>query len=244
MDISFVTRKFQRSIASLSLLAVLTSLVSFTGAAFAEDFDDVSSSSPFAEYIDEASDAGFMTGYENGNFGEDDLLTRDQAATVLVRAFLTEDAVDEDYDHGFTDVSASNSLEDYINTAALFGIFEGYTDSDGDPTMEFGSGDYITRSAFAKAVVEASAVEMAPDFDVDFDDVVSGAWYETYVKTAYAWSIIDGYADNNNFGVADNVTRGQTAKMVMNGTDPVEREVEDPSTPDSDAALEVSVSND
>src|SRR3990167_957136 len=84
MDISFAFRKIQKSIAGLSILAVLTSLVSFTGIASADTFPDVDSDHYAYDAVDAASDEGWMTGYDNGDFGVDDTLTRGQAAKILV----------------------------------------------------------------------------------------------------------------------------------------------------------------
>ena len=132
MDITFLTRKFQKSMASFSILAMLASLVSFTGVASAETFPDVDSDHWAYDYVDEISDAEIMTGYDDGDFGVDDVLTRDQATKILVLAFLGEDAVDVDADAGFSDVSSSNSLEDYINTAADYVLF---LDANGKPVF-------------------------------------------------------------------------------------------------------------
>ena len=194
MDISFAFRKIQKSIAGFSILAVLASLVSFTTIASAESFPDVSSSHYAADAVDAASDEGWMTGYDNGNFGVDDYLTRGQAAKILVLGALGEDAVDEDYDAGFTDVSSSYSLEDYVNTAELYGFVSGRTDSDGDLTGIYDPNATVNRAEFAKMVVEAFGLANAEEALDEFPDVDEGAWYEMsdtfYVSTAWGWSVV------------------------------------------------------
>ncbi|MEK9159890.1 MAG: S-layer homology domain-containing protein [Patescibacteria group bacterium] len=246
MDISFAFRKIQKSIAGFSILAVLASLVSFTSIASAESFDDVSSSHYAADAVDAASDEGWMTGYDNGDFGVDDYLTRGQAAKILVLGALGEDAVDEDYDAGFTDVSSSYSLENYVNTAELYGFVSGRTDADGDLTGEYDPNAYMNRAEFAKVAVEAFGLANVDASLDEFPDVDEGAWYEEsatwYVSTAWAWSVINGY-DNGNFYPAYNVTRGQAALMVNRAQEPEYRaddeEEEDP-TSDGDLTVEVS----
>lgn len=237
MDISFVTRKIQKSMASVSILALLTSLVSFTGIASADTFTDVSTSAWYYDYVDQISDASIMSGYDNGDFGPNDSLTRDQAAKVLVLAF--DYPVDEDYDAGFSDVSSSNTLENYINTAALYDIVGGYTDADGVATGVFGSGDNIDRASFAKMVADAAGLDLVSTTGT-FSDVSSSAWYGPYVETVYAWSIVDGKT-STTFAPGDSVSRAEAAKMSLMGIDPVWRETEEePVTSDGDLTVEVS----
>ncbi|KKU80152.1 MAG: 5'-nucleotidase, partial [Candidatus Peregrinibacteria bacterium GW2011_GWA2_47_7] len=233
MDISFVIRKLQKSMAGFTILALLASFVSFTGVASADTFPDVDSDHWAYDYVDAISDAGIMSGYDNGDFGVDDVLTRDQATKVLVLAFLGEDAVDADYDAGFSDVSSSNTLEDYINTAALYDIVAGYTDADGDATGEFGSGDYVNRAQFAKMVVEAAGLDLEAAYQGYFSDNDEDAWYGMYLETAYAWTIMDGY-DDGTAGPSDNVTRGQASKLALLGMDPVYRGEGDDDDDDDD----------
>ncbi|MFA6023857.1 MAG: S-layer homology domain-containing protein [Candidatus Gracilibacteria bacterium] len=247
MDISFAFRKIQKSIAGLSMLAILASLVSFTGIASAESFPDVSSSHYAADAVDEASDEGWMTGYENGDFGVDDSLTRAQAAKILVLGALGEDAVDADYDAGFSDVSSSTALEDYINTAEMYGIVRGRTDSNGDLTGEYDPTAAVNRAEFAKMAVEAfglAAVDAAVD---EFPDVDEGEWYEEsptwYISTAWSWSVLNGY-ENGNFYPGTNVTRGQAAIMTNNSQDPVWRDAEDPDPADPVGDFWVEISDD
>lgn len=237
MDISFVLRKIQKSMASVSILAMLTSLVSFAGIASADTFTDVSTSAWYYDYVDQISDASIMSGYDNGYFGPNDSLTRDQAAKVLVLAF--DYPVDADYDAGFSDVSSSNTLEDYINTAALYDIVGGYTDADGVPTGVFGSGDRIDRASFAKMVADAAGLDLVSSTGT-FSDVSSSAWYSDYVETVYAWSIVDGKT-STTFAPGDSVSRAEASKMTLMGMDPVWRESdEEVVTSEGDLTVEVS----
>ena len=245
MDLSFVTRKFQRSIAGLSLLAILASFAGFTGTAFALTFSDVSSDYFAYDQIGALSDDGIMTGYENGLFGADDTLTREQAAKILVQAFVG--SVDSSYDAGFSDVEAGMWYTDYVNTAALYGIVAGYTDASGVATGVFGVANTVNRAEFAKMVVSAAGLESDGSMaSSSFSDVSAGSWYDTYMGTAWAYSIMDGYS-NGMAGPADGVTRGQAAKMTYNAMNPVYRGtevVDETETGSADATVTVSVSDD
>ncbi len=220
MEISFVTRKFQRSIAGFSLLAILASFAGF-GTAAAMSFDDVANNHFAAEQIDALSDAGIMTGYENGTFGPDDVLTREQAAKILVLAFVGSADMD-------AEVTCSGQVSSwataYVATANLHGILEG--DDEGNCNAM----DNVKRAEFAKMVVNASGLSndgtMASDM---FDDVVAGSWYDEVMGTAYVYGVMGGY-QNGDMGPADSVTRGQAAKMTYNAMNPKY----DPVDPDPD----------
>lgn len=235
MDLSFVTRKFQRSMAGLSLLAILASFAGFTGTAFANTFSDVSSSYFAYDQIDSLSTDGIMTGYENGLFGPSDTLTREQAAKILVEAFVG--SVDSSYDAGFSDVAAGQWYTDYVNTAALYGI------ASGNPDGTFGVGHNINRADFAKMVVSAAGLESDGTVGSDmFNDVNSGTYYDAYVGTAWAYSIVDG-TSSTTYAPSDSVTRGQAAKMTYNAMNPVYRGTVTP-IGSPDATVTVAVSND
>ena len=236
MDLSFVTRKFQRSMAGLSLLAILASFAGFTGTAFANTFSDVSSSYFAYDQIDSLSTDGIMTGYENGLFGPSDTLTREQAAKILVEAFVG--SVDSSYDAGFSDVAAGQWYTDYVNTAALYGI------ASGNPDGTFGVGHNINRADFAKMVVSAAGLESDGTVGSDmFNDVNSGTYYDAYVGTAWAYSIVDG-TTSTSYAPSDSVTRGQAAKMTYNAMNPVYRGTDTGTTGSAEATVTVAVSND
>lgn len=236
MDLSFVTRKFQRSMAGLSLLAILASFAGFTGTAFANTFSDVSSSYFAYDQIDSLSTDGVMTGYENGLFGPNDTLTREQAAKILVEAFVG--STDSSYDAGFSDVAAGQWYTDYVNTAALYGI------ASGNPDGTFGVGHNINRADFAKMVVSAAGLESDGTVGSDmFNDVNSGTYYDAYVGTAWAYSIVDG-TSSTTYAPSDSVTRGQAAKMTYNAMNPVYRGTDTGTTGSAEATVTVAVSND
>lgn len=224
MDISFNLRKLRRSIAALSMLALLAT-ASIVPIAKAQTFSDVSAGAWYYEYVEDLAAQGAISGYDDGTFGPGDYLTRSQAAKVMVLGFIGE--TDADYDAGFTDLAEGAWYTEYVNTAAMYGIVSGYTDEEGEATGEFGPDDLITRAAFAKMVVNAGGLETYTPDAPTFSDVEEGAWYYEYVETAYYNSVIDGY-DNGTFMPGDNVNRAEAAKMVVNGQNPEPREEEEP----------------
>ncbi len=182
-----------------------------------------------------------MTGEGDGSlFNPDGELTREEAAKVLVEAFVG--SVDSSYDAGFSDVVAGQWYTDYVNTAALYGIFSGM----GDGTS-FGVGVSINRADFAKAVISAAGLESDGTMGSDmFSDVSTSAYYDSFVGTAYAYSIVDG-TSSTTYSPGNNVTRGQAAKMTYNSMNPVyrgEATVEEEETGSADATVTVALSDD
>lgn len=235
MELSFVTRKFQRSIAGLSLLAILASFAGF-GTASAMSYSDVDDDHFAVDQIDALSDAGIMTGYEDGTFGPDDVLTREQATKILVLAFVG--AADED-----AEVTCTGTVSDwatsYVATANLYGIMEGEGDGSCNASGE------INRAAFAKMVVNAAGLASDGTLASDmFDDVEAGAWYDEVMGTAYVYSVMGGY-ENGDMGPGDSVTRGQSAKMTYNAMYPeyiggADDDDDDDDTSDATVMVEVS----
>ena len=212
MEISLSLRSLRRSIAGLSLLALLASM-SFAGVAKAQTFSDVDPDDWYYEYVESLVDLGVVEGYDDGTFGPGDTLNRAQAAKIMVLAFAGEGELDYDYDAGFPDVDSDAWYAVYVNTAQKLGIVEGYEDG------TFGPGDEVNRAAFAKMVVNAAGLETDTTDAPHFSDVDDSAWYYNYIETAYNNTVIDGYSDGT-FKPADDVDRAAACKMVYQGQNP------------------------
>lgn len=233
---------------SWMLVGSVMSLFSFPPLVLSATFPDTEGH--WAEsYIDDLAEQGVISGYENGNFGPDDRLTRAQFAKIAVLAFLGEAAVDPSDDADFTDVDPDSWYEDYVNTAAEHGIVSGYKDINGNLTGEFGPNDYATRAQVTKMVLNAADLEMHTEGAPHFPDVFMSAWYYEYVETAYWWGIINGY-ESGDFGPADGMTRGQASKVTSLAQDPQPRDEEDDDNQNDDdlgkvgGTLDVSLSAD
>lgn len=161
------------------------------------DFVDVTSHWA-ASYINDLAEQGVVSGYEDGRYGPDDVLTRGQMAKIVVLAFGLN--------------SNGTSLTDYVNAVEENGIAEGYRDSGGVLTGDFGENDPLTRAQAVKMLVLAT--NMNPTGTGSFPDVPSTQWYYDYVRAAYSNGLVDGY-DDGRFGPDDWVTRGQIAKMTV-----------------------------
>jgi hypothetical protein len=116
-----------------------------------------------APFIDEAVKRGYMTGYPNGFFGIDDLLTRASAATVVRRSEeLSATPPDEKI---FVDVSTSVRSYDDINRAYKAGLFIGVSKTRKvfEPTRP------MTRGEAAKLLSRFSEIKAASADLLNFD---------------------------------------------------------------------------
>ena len=88
-------------------------------------FSDVPPTSWAYSYIKSAYAAGLITGYEDGSFGADDIITREQAAVIIHRAVNTKITLPEGVS-SFTDISefsayASRAILDLAGAGLISG---------------------------------------------------------------------------------------------------------------------------
>lgn len=167
-------------------------------------FSDVSGGE-FAQYINDLSARGVLGG-AGGNFYPSFNLTRGELAKVLVNAAGIP--VANGGTARFSDVPAGHTFYDYVMTLAARGTVNGYSDGTFRPNA------YVTRGEFSKMVVGAFGFQPntqgGPHFTMD---VPASHTFYSHVETLYNLNILNGYSATR-FGVNDNVTREQMAKIV------------------------------
>lgn len=104
------------------------------GKAASSKFKDVRSSHPSIGYIQSAVNAGIISGYTDGTFKPDQLVTRGEMALFISRAF---------------DYGATNNSLDAMKAIMANGIAQGYTNGN------FGAYDNIIRGDFAVFLARA-----------------------------------------------------------------------------------------
>ena len=232
-------QKLRRVIASLSMVAILSTLVVSTTAMAGLYYDDVPTNEWYAQYVDELAAGGYL-GTTGGNFNPATDLTRADALSWLVGLAGLEGDVSSS---SYTDVPASHPAHDAIEIGTQHGVVNGY----GDGT--FGPNDPITREQYAKMAVEAFDLPLTEDCSMFTDSSSIADWACEYVATAYSWSVLDGYP-NGSFGPGANINRAEGAKITVNSASPVLRETDEPPVDGPDEPpvtvsgdLEVSVSS-
>ncbi len=127
-----------------------------------------------------------------------------EAHAESVKALLPEDAVQSPASSKFTDIYDAELAKavDYLLNA---GIVSGKSDS------EFCPEDNVKREEFSKMLVLALGLydEAATS---EFTDVTKADWFYTYVSSAVAAGLIEGYGEA--FGAGDFITRQDVATIV------------------------------
>ncbi len=144
----------------------------------------------------------YMHGYDNGQFGSLDNLTRAQAAQLFYRLLVNQDV---DITVSFTDVPADAWYAKAVNTLASLGIIKGIGSGKFDPDREISRAEFIViATRFAKVTDKISS---------PFVDVADDAWYAPYVTTATSYGWITGVGESR-FAPDDLVTRAEAATIV------------------------------
>jgi hypothetical protein len=163
------------------------------------------------DYIDAIYNAHITTGYGDGTYGPEDLVTREQMAAFIVRADEGEPPLNYcDSGVPFPDITPDMWSCRYIKRLKEFGITTGYEDG------TYGPYDYVPREQMAAFIVRA--VEGEPplnycDSGSLFTDVTPDMWSCIYIKRLKELGITTGYGDGR-YGPYDEVTRAQMAAFL------------------------------
>ncbi len=207
-------RNFRKAIATLSVVAILSSLVVST--AFAGTFSDVPADAYYFNAVEVLADAGIIDASRT-NFEPARNLQRQEAAKLIVES--AGKVADVPAVGHFTDVPNTLWSYEYVETAYAHGIVNGYSDAQGNLTGRFGPSDTVTRAQFAKMIVEAFDLPSHTPSSPTFPDVTdTNAWYYQYVETAAHHGIVRGYADGS-FGANNNIVRQDGAVMIYRALD-------------------------
>ena len=106
-----------------------------------------------AYYFDEVAalvEYGVISGYDNGNFGPNDKLTRAQMAVLLSMAYNLYTL--EEKETPFKDVKPGSWYDAYVQNLYFFGVTSGIS------ATKYGPNDFVRRDAMASFVVNAEEV--------------------------------------------------------------------------------------
>jgi len=168
-------------------------------------FQDVRASDYFYDTVLDLYDMGAVNGYGDGTFRPYNTTTRAQFVKMVVLAF--DVPLYTGSEQHFSDVPSSNPFYAYVESGRAAGLLNGY----GDGT--FRPNNKVTRGQVAKITVSAAGMQDASTGTSTFSDVPVGSTFYTYIETAYANGILDGYADHT-FKPNANATRGQASKII------------------------------
>ena len=125
------------------------------------------------------------------------------STAVVVAASPTADA-------SFSDVPSNHYFADAINELVEKKIITGFEDG------TFRPNDTLTREQAAIIIARALNLNLEKEYDLAFTDVPATTFGYKHIAALYHAGIINGVS-KNEFKPYDTVTRGQMAKMLVNG---------------------------
>lgn len=176
-------------------------------------FTDVSSSSPFADYINVIRLWGITSGCGAQTFCPQDPVTREQMAAFLVRAVLGADSFTFPTTPYFTDVAASHPYFRYIQKLRELGITQGCS-----PTA-FCPSNRVSREQMAAFLVKAKLRSLHGDnFPFPsapfFSDVSASSPFFPYIQKLRELGITQGCGSGSTFCPASDIRREEMAVFL------------------------------
>ena len=194
-----MNKNLKKVISSVAALTMVASSV----AAFAVDFPDVESTASYAQAVQELSALDVISGYEDGTFGPDKLVTRAEITKMIVDALAERSSAEASTESTkFADVSADHWAKGYINQGVANGFIAGMSDTEFDPDAN------VTYVQAQKMLVSAIGYETYAQ--------AQGGWptgYKTYAASLDITKGISGITDSTE------LTRAQVAQMIDNAMD-------------------------
>ncbi len=194
-----MNKNLKKVISSVAALAISASAIS----AFAIDFPDVAEDANYAQAVNELSALDVISGYDDGTFRPDELVTRAEITKMIVDALAeTDQAEASKADAKFADVSTDHWAKGYINQGVADQFISGYSDT------EFGPDDNVTYVQAQTMLVSAIGYRTYAEGN--------GGYPSGYKQWASSQGITDGIS-----GLSDDtqLTRAQVAVMIDNAMD-------------------------
>lgn len=142
---------------------------------------------------------GYIKGYKDGSFRPDNLITRAEFVSMVLRV----KGIEEEPGEGFIDTKYSFA-KNAIATAKKYGIVNGYPDGSFRPDK------YVSREEIA--TMTANAFGVKPYSETKFTDI-SGSFAKNYIAALENLNIISGYG-NNLFMPLRNTTRAEAIAIL------------------------------
>jgi hypothetical protein len=188
-------------------------------------FVDVPPDSPFYPYIERLAGEHVLGGYEDGTFRPNNPVSRGQVAKVLSNAAGYDETPGG---QTFADVPVDDPFYPYIERIASRNIVGGYECGrpsercDDQERPYFRPAGNMSRGQIAKVIANARGYnDQIPSDYQSFGDVPPSHTFWLYIERAAQHRVVSGYGFGSPcsspcFRPENDVTRGQTAKIVVN----------------------------
>lgn len=171
-----------------------------------EEFSDVHDEFWASNSIKYLATAGVVSGYPDGSFKPNRVVTRGELATMLVQAkkipVTTASAT------GYSDVSRNSMAAPYIVAAVDSGYLTGRKGDKFEPNKA------ATRAEAVAAIVKFDRTSLPGSLRAGpFPDMTAKEWSSRYVAAAKDAGML-GYLEGQNFEAKRNITRAEVAELL------------------------------
>lgn len=190
---------------SLAMILILV----FNFPIFTYAFSDVSSQ--VEKDIDFLVKKGVITGYPDGTFRPQNMVTRAEAVVMLGRAQEVDLTNIDISKSPFKDVSKNHFARDYIQYAVNQKIVQGFPDNTYKPDQGLARGDM--------AMILADAFDLDPINTQSFTDIRSSDYFFQAVQAIFGAGVTNGYPDGT-YRPRNLITRHEFSLMLSRILDP------------------------
>lgn len=168
-------------------------------------FSDVDESYEYYKAIKYLREAEVIGGYSDGTFQPENSVSRVEALKMIFEAFDTE--LSDGSSLTFPDVYTDQWYIDYVATAKVLGVVDGYPDG------TFKPGDSVNKVEFIKMLLNAAGESADPVVIGDpYEDVDSLDWFAPYANAAKELNLVP--VNGDYFEPDHDMTRGEVAETI------------------------------
>ena len=179
----------------LSFMLVLAMILGSFSMVFALEFPDVDPDAKYHDAVAVLSDLDVVSGYTDGNYKPDNVVTRAEMASLIIKALGIAPAASATT--RFPDVPSTHWASGYIAYASSLGILKGYTDGTFKPEKPVSYDEAITM------LIQALGYTI---------DSLTGTYPAAFVSKAKALGILENITALGTVGA----NRGDIAIMLYN----------------------------
>lgn len=187
------------------IFRILTTLIAFTTtfSVVLASFPDVPESHANFEAITFLYERGVINGYDNGNYGPDDPVTRVQALKILLLGSKID--APEGVASSFPDVPSTHWGQRFIAAAADRSIVNGNADG------TFRADRTLNLAEALKMLLKTNDITPARPTSAPFGDVAVSDWYAPFATYAKTKQLVDPVSE---LRAGNDLTRGGLAELM------------------------------
>jgi hypothetical protein len=163
-----------------------------TNVTITKHFPDVTEGWYYTTAVETLASMGIISGYDNGNFGPNDYVTREQFIAIAIR-FAT---LNVGSGVTFSDVATSWWSYQYIASAVNYGWIDGYSDGTFKPSAIITRGEvaYVVNNVLGRVPdqtsIDAKVANRVTTFKTFTDVPVTNKWYYDVLEAANAHNYV------------------------------------------------------